>query len=142
MHPFANLIPKTMLRTGVTLGMATILQAAPLPARATQDPPSAPPAQVKPDNAQKNERDRDGKQATPMDQGRSAQDLQITRDIRRGLQQAKDLSTAGKNVKVITVAGHVTLRGPVASAAEKQLIKDLACKIAGPSQVKDELEVK
>lgn len=96
---------------------------------------------VLPDNSKKNMRDRNDQNPTPMDQGGSAQDTKITRDIRKEISHKKEVSTNGKNVKIITVNGVVTLRGPVASSQEKHLINDIACKIAGPTKVKNEMEV-
>ena len=45
-------------------------------------------------------------------------------------------------MKIITIDSVVTLRGPVATQEEKQLINDIACRIAGATKVKNELEVK
>lgn len=98
--------------------------------------------QVAPDNSKKNKRDRGDKNLTPMDQGKGAEDIKLTKDIRKEINQRKGISTNGKNVKIITLDGVVTLRGPVANAEEKQLIIDIAGKIAGATKVKNQLEVK
>ena len=97
---------------------------------------------VPPDNSKKNVRDKNKKNPTPMAQGGSAQDIKITKDIRKAITDNKDVSTNGKNVKIITQNGMVTLRGPVASDKEKQLIYDIASKVAGPTQVNNQMEVK
>jgi osmotically-inducible protein OsmY len=55
--------------------------------------------------------------------------------------QSEELSTDAKNVKVITQNGHVTLRGPVESAAEKATIEGKAVQVAGAGRVTSELEV-
>jgi osmotically-inducible protein OsmY len=48
----------------------------------------------------------------------------------------------GKNVKIITNQGQVTLRGPVNTAGEKHLIGNIAIKIALLENVDSLLEVK
>jgi osmotically-inducible protein OsmY len=52
------------------------------------------------------------------------------------------LSFNAKNVKIITVGGKVTLRGPVASAAESTAIEKSARAVAGVVQVDNQIEVK
>lgn len=109
-----------------------------------QDPDAKPLQDKKPpapDNSKKNERDRDTRKLTPMDQGSGA-DVELTRNIRKEITAKKGMSVNGKNIKIITVKSIVTLRGPVATPAEKKLIFDIACRIAGQDKVKDELEVK
>jgi osmotically-inducible protein OsmY len=46
-----------------------------------------------------------------------------------------------ENIKIITINGRVTLRGPVKSSAEKSAIVAKAQQIAGTTQVDDQLEV-
>lgn len=93
------------------------------------------------DNTAHNERDRDGATLTPMDQGESEGDRMITQAIRQAIIANDSLSLDAKNVKVITVNGMVTLRGPVASVEEKQAIADAARAIAGADKVDDQLEI-
>jgi osmotically-inducible protein OsmY len=50
------------------------------------------------------------------------------------------LSTDAKNIKIITVDGAVTLRGPVKSEEEKAAIAAKAAQLAG-GNVRNELEV-
>jgi osmotically-inducible protein OsmY len=47
----------------------------------------------------------------------------------------------GKNVKIVTIDGVVTLRGPVASAREKKDIANLVKKVDGVKRVDNQLEV-
>ena len=54
----------------------------------------------------------------------------------------KSLSTMAKNVKIITVNGVVTLRGPVKNPHEKETIEAKAQQIAGVNKVDNQLEVK
>ncbi len=93
------------------------------------------------DNTSKNERDRDGETLTPIDQSNEPADIKITADARKMVVADDDLSMTAKNVKIITVAGVVTLRGPVDTEAEKTAIAEYAKK-AGATTVTNELEVK
>jgi osmotically-inducible protein OsmY len=54
----------------------------------------------------------------------------------------KGLSTYAHNVKIITIDGMVTLKGPVKSDAEKQSVEDLATKTAGAGKVTNNITVK
>lgn len=96
---------------------------------------------VQPDNTGKNVRDRSDASLTPGDQGGNEADRETTRRIRHALTSNDQLSTDAKNIKVITVDGKVTLRGPVNSAEEQKTIESLA-KQNGGTTVDDQLEVK
>lgn len=96
-----------------------------------------PPA----DNTARNVRDRNEATPTPMDQGESEADRTITQSIRQIIVDNGSLSTNAKNVKIITQSGIVTLRGPVDSQAEKDLIVTTAKGVAGVVSVDDQLEV-
>ena len=91
-------------------------------------------------NTKINDRDRHGA-LTPMDQGGGA-DRDITAAIRRSVVADKALSFTAKNVKIITVGGKVTLRGPVKSDDEKSAIEAKAKAAPGVSSVDNQLEVK
>jgi sporulation protein YlmC with PRC-barrel domain len=97
------------------------------------------------DNTKQNIRDRDGSTLTPVDQGNSEPDREITRLIRKSIVTEpgddKD-SLNARNVKIITVNGMVTLRGVVESQAEKDSIEARAKKVAGVTKVINQLEVK
>jgi hyperosmotically inducible protein len=94
------------------------------------------------DNTEKNERDRSGKTKTAEDQSNSPEDVKITAAIRRAVVKDDSLTMTAKNVKIITVNGQVTLRGPVNSAEEKTKIEALAKSAAGDAKVRNQLEVK
>ena len=94
------------------------------------------------DNTARNVRDRGSRTLTPLDQGNSDSDIDITARIRRGILDGKDMSVNGKNVKVVTQNGKVTLRGPVNSSEERQVIGDIANGIALVANVDNQLEVK
>jgi sporulation protein YlmC with PRC-barrel domain len=96
---------------------------------------------VEPDNTARHVRDRDNRTLTPMNQGNSQADIDITAQIRKEIIAADGMSTNAKNVKIITMDGHVTLRGPVNSTEEKGLIGDIADRIAQAANVDNQLEV-
>lgn len=93
------------------------------------------------DNTEKNERDREEMALTPGDQGESEQDRTITQQVRKGIVGRDDLSTTAENVKIITVDGVVTLRGPVNSAQERSTIASVAQGVEGVKRVDNHLEV-
>jgi osmotically-inducible protein OsmY len=99
-------------------------------------------AAKQPDNAAVNVRDRSGETLTPGDQGGTEADREITRQIRRALTANDQLSTVAKNIKIITLNGKVTLRGPVKNEQEKQAITSAAQSAAGVAALDDQLEIK
>lgn len=94
------------------------------------------------DNTARNERDRTGRALTPVDQSSEPKDLAITTRIREALIADNTLGTDAKNIKVITVNGQVTLRGPVANADEHAKVVDIAKDLGLPTELHDELEMK
>jgi osmotically-inducible protein OsmY len=98
-------------------------------------------SQAAPDNTGHNVRDRSGNTLTPGDQSSDQADVDLTRRIRKAVVADKSLSTTAHNIKIITVNGVVTLRGPVKSAQEKTKIEAKAQKLAGTKQVENQLEV-
>ena len=94
------------------------------------------------DNTRLTKRDRDPASLTPLDQSNASEDIGITTRIRRGIRARDGLSINAKNVKIITRDGHVTLRGAVRTAEEKDLIETIAAREAGESgRVTSQLEV-
>jgi len=98
-------------------------------------------SQYAPDNSGKNARDVKGGPPTPENQSENPADLKVTQQIRQLVVDDKTISTLGKNVKIITINGMVTLRGPVSSGAEKELIASKANQVAGAGKVNNQLEV-
>ncbi|HBA84398.1 MAG TPA: hypothetical protein DCZ95_09925 [Verrucomicrobia bacterium] len=94
------------------------------------------------DNTERNVRDRNDQTLTPLDQSNRQADVDITAQIRKGIMDEPDLSMNARNVKIITQDGWVTLRGPVETQKEKDLIGEIANRIARPEQVNNQLEVK
>ena len=94
-----------------------------------------------PDNSGVNVRDRNDQTATAGDQAENEADRKISQNIRQSLTADDTLSINGKNVKVITIDGKVTLRGPVKSDQEKSAIAAKAQQVAGVKNVDNQLEV-
>jgi osmotically-inducible protein OsmY len=97
-----------------------------------------PPAK---DNTAINVRDRDPAAKTPIDQDENETDVTITAEIRKQILDQSELSVNGRNVKVMTSQGIVTLRGPVASEQERDSIEAIAHKVAGVAKVDNQLEI-
>lgn len=108
---------------------------------ATTSTSDSRPANAQPDNTAVNERDRKTSNPTPVNQSESAEDIRITAEIRKAVLMIDKLSINGQNCKIITRSGVVTLRGPVASQDERDLIAAKARAIAGVTSVVNELEV-
>jgi hypothetical protein len=98
-------------------------------------------ATTEPDNTARNVRDRANGTLTPLDQGNSQADIDTTAQIRKEIIADNEMSTNAKNVKIITMDGRVTLRGPVNSEEEKRLIGEIADRIAQSGNVDNQLEV-
>ena len=94
------------------------------------------------DNTARNVRDRGDRTLTPLDQGSSKADIATTARIRKEITAEKTMSLNARNVKIITIDGRVTLRGPVNTAEEKRLIGEIADRIARSENVDNQLEVK
>lgn len=95
-----------------------------------------------PDNTKVNERDRKDSALTPGDQRENRTDLDITQQIRKAVMANDALSFTAKNVKIITAGGKVTLRGPVKTTDERAAIEAAARRVAGVTQVDNQIEVK
>jgi hyperosmotically inducible protein len=94
------------------------------------------------DNTARNARDRETGALTPLDQGNSPADRRTTVSIRKEVMRQEGLSINARNVKIITVNGRVTLRGPVSTEEEKRLLGEIASGVAQAGNVDNQLEVK
>ena len=92
------------------------------------------------ENTSINQRDRNHQTLTPIDQSNKEEDLKITSEIRRAIVKDDSLSTDARNIKIITIDGAVTLRGPVKTEEERAAIAAKAAQLAG-GNVHNELEV-
>jgi osmotically-inducible protein OsmY len=94
------------------------------------------------DNTKVNKRDRNNSEPT-ADQGKNAtSDREIMSKIRQAVVADKSLSTYAHNVKIISEAGKVTLKGPVHTEDEKKTIEAKATEVAGAGNVTNEITVK
>jgi sporulation protein YlmC with PRC-barrel domain len=93
------------------------------------------------DNTAQNFRDRNDETLTPIRQGTSQSDIETTQRIRKALVATENLSVDARNIKVITVNGRVTLRGPVKSEDEKRRIEQIAESITPAANIDNQLQV-
>lgn len=113
------------------ISMGTIVAASlVVPLAAVAQDQNSPQSTTAPDNSAQNK----GHNYTADQQSDRKSDVAITRKIRRSVIADKSLSTYAHNVKIITRHGRVTLKGPVASEAEKQAIASKAVAIVGTAE--------
>jgi len=94
-----------------------------------------------PNNTGVNKRDRHTAAKTPIDQNENKADVDRTADIRKRVLERENMSVNARNVKIITADGKVTLRGPVDSQEEKDIIEGIAQDVAGKDNVDNQIEV-
>jgi hyperosmotically inducible protein len=94
-----------------------------------------------PDNTKVNQRDRSKTQPTADQAKNTTNDRELMQQIRKAVMDDKSLSTYAHNVKIISKAGKVTLKGPVRSEEEKTTITKLATSVAGEGNVTDQMTV-
>ncbi|MES1254485.1 MAG: BON domain-containing protein [Acidobacteriota bacterium] len=97
--------------------------------------------QTRSDNTAVNKADWSGAQPTADEQPNHKSDLEVTRQIRRAIVADKSLSTYAHNVKIVTQHRKVTLRGPVRSASEKEIVEAKAAEVAGASNIVNRVSV-
>jgi hyperosmotically inducible protein len=90
------------------------------------------------DNTAKN---KDQAPPTADQQKMNPADRAITQKIRHAIHGDKNLSTYAHNIKIVTQAGKVTLRGPVRTEEEKTNLQAKAVAIAGEENVTNQLEI-
>ena len=105
----------------------------PVCSAAAQQPPA--------DNTKVNTRDRAKGAKTADQQKENTNDREITQKIRRALMDEKSLSTYAHNVKIVTQAGDVTLKGPVRTAEEKKIVEAKAIEVAGAGHVTNQISI-
>lgn len=93
------------------------------------------------DNTDLNTRDKNDTTLTPQKQTNAKSDIDVLAAVRSAIVDDKNLSVAAHNVKIVAANGVVTLRGPVKSAAEKSKVEELARKVAGVSNVDNQLDI-
>ena len=125
---------------GLGLVLAFLVFACSKNNQSKNDQPSQTVA-VAPDNSGRYVRDRNDATKTAGDQSESEADRTISQNIRQAIVADDSVSTNGKNVKIITVDGMVTLSGPVKTEQEKTNIGAKAQQIAGVKRVDNQLEI-
>jgi hyperosmotically inducible periplasmic protein len=95
-------------------------------------------AQTAPDNSNQNKNHAE----TAENQANAKADRVTTQKIRKAIMADKNLSTYAHNIKIITVDGAVTLKGPVLYEDEKQKIASEAASVVSPDKITNELTVK
>ncbi len=103
--------------------------------------PTLSAMQTKPDNSKTNTADRPPTRITADQQTTGRSDAELTREIRSAVTSDKDLSTYAHNVKIITLHGKVTLKGPVRTAEEKASIATKASQVAGAGNVVNQITI-
>jgi osmotically-inducible protein OsmY len=98
-------------------------------------------AQTPADNTKVNTRDRSEGAVTADQQKENATDRTLTQKVRQSLIRDKSLSTYAHNVKIVSQGGEVTLKGPVRSDEEKQIVEAKAAEVAGTGHVRNELTI-
>ncbi|HET6807148.1 MAG TPA: BON domain-containing protein [Frateuria sp.] len=93
------------------------------------------------DNTRLNRRDRDHATTTPADQPNNSPAVDLVAKVRQAIVHDDGLSINARNVKVMADNGVVTLRGPVASAAEKARVERDATGVRGVTRVDNQLDI-
>ncbi len=92
------------------------------------------------DNTAQNKK-AENRATTPMDQGNSPQDMNMTKNIRSEI-MGTDMSSNAKNIKIVSRNERVTLNGVVKSNDEHQEILTIAAKHCEQGRIIDNLQVK
>ena len=93
------------------------------------------------DNTKVNTRDRAKTAVTADQQKENVNDRTVTQNIRKALMKEKSLSSYAHNVKIITMGGQVTLKGPVRSEEEKKIVEARAVEVAGEGHVVNQISI-
>jgi hyperosmotically inducible periplasmic protein len=110
--------------------LAVVCSFSPLLAQTDQKPA--------PDNSKVN-----ADHATTADnQSNASSDRLMTANVRKAIMADKELSTYAHNIKIVTMNGHVTLKGPVKSEDEKQRIASDVISIIPADSLTNQLTVK
>ena len=93
------------------------------------------------DNTKINQRDSSANEITAEQQSENPNDISISSRIRKHIMKEKDLSTYAQNIKIITVDGKVTLKGPVLSEREQKSLMKCARQVAGTANVTNKMSI-
>jgi hyperosmotically inducible protein len=128
----------TFLRFTTVASAAIALSCLPGAPSAVQAFAQTGTTQTAPDNSKQNK----NQAQTADDQTNAKSDRLITQKIRKAIMADKNLSTYAHNVKIVTVNGAVTLKGPVQSEEEKQKVASEAANAVSADKITNELTVK
>jgi hyperosmotically inducible periplasmic protein len=128
----------TFLRFTTVASAAIALSCLPSAHSAVQAFAQTGAAQTAPDNSNQNKNHAE----TADNQVNAKSDRLTTAKIRKAIMADKTLSTYAHNVKIITVDGVVTLKGPVQTEDEKQKVASEAADIVSADKITNELTVK
>ena len=123
-----------MKSTWIRNTMAALLVVSASAIAGAQNPPA-------PDNSKTNRGDRANTAPTADQGGGSAADRDIMQKIRKAVVDDSSLSTYAHNAKIIARGGKVTLKGPVNTEKEKQVIEQKATEVVGAGNVTNDLTV-
>ncbi|MBL7543298.1 MAG: BON domain-containing protein [Bdellovibrionaceae bacterium] len=98
-------------------------------------------AATQPDNTELNKRDQRGRELTADKHGTSEKDIKISAELRQAVVNDKSLSTYAQNIKIITVNGEVTLKGPVKSVQEQRALLSKAKAVGGVAKVHNNTQI-
>jgi osmotically-inducible protein OsmY len=128
----------TFLRFTLVASAAIALSCLPGPNSTVKAFAQTGTAQTAPDNSKQNK----NQAQTADDQTNAKSDRLITQKVRKAIMADKTLSTYAHNVKIVTVNGAVTLKGPVQSEEEKQKVASEAANAVSADKITNELTVK
>jgi hyperosmotically inducible protein len=94
-----------------------------------------------PNNTASDKREKNADISTPIRHSRRKGDIDLGARIRREINKDHALSMTAKNIKIVAIGGHVTLRGPVKTEQAKSEIEARAAAIAGSANIDDQLKV-
>jgi len=126
-----------LLATALVVGVTTMGK----PALAAGDAETRSVEAAPADDTARNVRDRGGDTATADKQSNDPADVEVTRRIREAIVRNDRLSTSAHNVKIVTNAGVVTLRGPVLNEEERATIAATALQVEGVKRIDNQLEI-
>ena len=128
---------KTLLRSFPIVRVGAILCVTILPAVARPCPAQST-SQTQPDNSARNA----NHSTTADNQDNAKSDRITTASVRKAIIADKGLSMYAHNVKIITLNGAVTLKGPVKSEDEKQKVMSDAASVVSQDKITNQLTVK
>lgn len=104
--------------------------------------PSVSSAQMEQEASPDNSNMNADRKNTADDQPNASNDRLTTAKVRKAIMADKGLSSYGHNIKIITMNGQVTLKGPVKSEEERQRIANDLADVIPTGSITNQLTVK